>query len=136
MLVATDRYIAAASRRIYPCLTRTKTVRERTWLCLACGRRLDAAMATEVMRRSHVQQMYVHPPRLLGRTTTSEDPFGHDGSDEYLSPKTNPEGDEAAFGFSDGTEICRRRKPKHLAGRTCRNRGRTINSCVFFPRNR
>jgi hypothetical protein len=47
--------------------------------------------------------MYVYPPQLRAGNA-SEDPFGRDDSDEYLSPKTNPEGDEAALGFSDGTD--------------------------------
>src|SRR5688572_15908705 len=77
------------------------------------------------------EQMYVYPPRLLGRNT-SETPFGRDDTDEYLTPKTNPQGRKGGLGFSDGLTFSRR-QPTQLAGRTCRIRGRIINSCVFFP---
>jgi hypothetical protein len=44
---------------------------------------------------------------------------------------------KAAFDSPEGTRTFRaRRKPKHLAGRTCLGNGRTINSCVFFPIDR
>jgi hypothetical protein len=46
--------------------------------------------------------MYVYPQRLLGRKRIRETPHSHGGSDEYLTPKSNPEGIEAALGFSDG----------------------------------
>jgi hypothetical protein len=48
--------------------------------------------------------MYVYPSQFMGRVA-SPMPFSHDGSDEYSTPKNNPEGDEAAFGFSDSTDI-------------------------------
>jgi len=79
--------------------------RERIWHCVAGGRRLDAAMASEKERRSPVLQVYVYPPRLCGSVCKSDSPLATATLTNTPRPRLNPEGDEAALDVSDDNDI-------------------------------
>lgn len=67
-------------------------------------------------RRSHVSRCTFIRSNLRAGITPLRNLQDCDDSNEYLSPKTNPQGAEAALGFPDGTHTSCRRQPKRAPG--------------------
>jgi hypothetical protein len=51
------------------------------------------------------ERMYVYPPQLLGRKRIRSPLFAATTLTNTPRPRLIPQGDEAALGFSDGTDI-------------------------------
>jgi hypothetical protein len=127
--------VACRSTRRVSMLNKRTTRRKNNWLCSAVAAELLAAhrhsdhpavsLQTDVCSNSRGATWPTNSVRLPGQapTDTSRPRY-------FLMAGRRPLASRTASDFG------RRRKPKHLACRTCHKTGRTINSCVFLATNR